>query len=229
MRKVLAAFAAAVMLIFVSVTACAMPYGNFNYIINNNKVIITSYTGNEEEVDVPDEIGGYPVTAIESNAFVASGIKTVYLPESVNRIDKGGIRGDIKVVYKTATTAATTQKATTSKATTTAKAVTKPVTASPAPSRVTAGVIPSTTKEATTVPATTQGNTLFDTSVTLDEIEETETLQTVTETEFSVPAYNDKLYSSAKSSDDKTMKAIVIGAVIMLIAAVAVTVIRKKF
>lgn len=41
----------------------------FEYFESNNEITITGYTGSELDVVIPDEIGGYPVTAIAEKAF----------------------------------------------------------------------------------------------------------------------------------------------------------------
>ncbi|MFR2093361.1 MAG: leucine-rich repeat protein [Oscillospiraceae bacterium] len=41
----------------------------FEYFENNGEITITGYTGSELDVVIPDEIGGYPVTAIAEKAF----------------------------------------------------------------------------------------------------------------------------------------------------------------
>lgn len=41
----------------------------FEYFESNGEITITGYTGSELDVVIPDEIGGYPVTAIAEKAF----------------------------------------------------------------------------------------------------------------------------------------------------------------
>ena len=61
-------------------------YGYFLYTVNGNAVTITSYLGSEDEVVVPSEIDGKPVTTI-STAFGGKTVKSVVLPDSVTTIE----------------------------------------------------------------------------------------------------------------------------------------------
>ena len=56
-------------LLFGAVGACALTYNDFTYTVTNKEVTITSYDGNDEVVEIPDEIGNYPVVAIGEEAF----------------------------------------------------------------------------------------------------------------------------------------------------------------
>ena len=64
--------------------------GDYRYTVENDEVTITQYTGNDEEVTVPESIKGMPVIAIGSSAFHhCDNIKSVTIPDSVVRI--GGL------------------------------------------------------------------------------------------------------------------------------------------
>lgn len=56
------------------------------FTISNNT--ITSYTGNDNEVVIPNYINGQKVIKIASNAFKNSTIKTIYIPDSIVEIDE---------------------------------------------------------------------------------------------------------------------------------------------
>ena len=61
----------------------------FNYLINDDRVCITKYLGDEEEVVVPREIDGFPVVAIGDFAFRgAKQIESIRIPDSVLSIGK---------------------------------------------------------------------------------------------------------------------------------------------
>ena len=45
---------------------------NWDYTVNNGKVTITGYTGNEKELEIPSAITGYPVTAIADSSFTGN-------------------------------------------------------------------------------------------------------------------------------------------------------------
>jgi len=44
-------------------------YEDFEYVISNNKAVITGYNGSATKVEIPSVIEGYPVTRIQQNAF----------------------------------------------------------------------------------------------------------------------------------------------------------------
>lgn len=61
---------------------------NWDYVIDNNEVTITGYSGKTKEVRVPEKINNCPVTVIASSAFNRnSNIRYVYLPDSVETIE----------------------------------------------------------------------------------------------------------------------------------------------
>lgn len=63
---------------------------DFNYEIIDGTAVITLYTGSAEEVEVPAEIEGAPVTKIGTYAFEAQyDITSVTLPESITLIAEG--------------------------------------------------------------------------------------------------------------------------------------------
>jgi len=62
----------------------------FNYEIVDGGAVITSYKGKDYYVDIPDEIGGAPVTQVGFYAFEAKyDLISVTLPESVTVIGEG--------------------------------------------------------------------------------------------------------------------------------------------
>ena len=61
--------------------------GSFDYTIENNEATIVKYTGEEASLQIPDEIDGYPVTAIGDNAFyLCENLISVTIPDSVTSI-----------------------------------------------------------------------------------------------------------------------------------------------
>ena len=60
---------------------------NFTYIKENSGVTITKYTGNDSEVIIPKSIDGQRVLCIGESAFAASTVKSVIIPEGVQKID----------------------------------------------------------------------------------------------------------------------------------------------
>ena len=74
-------------------TSVYNPENDYHYEIRNGGVVITSYVGEDYEVTVPEEIAGYPVRAIGSNAFSSRyDVETVILPEGLLEIEKTAFR-----------------------------------------------------------------------------------------------------------------------------------------
>lgn len=64
-----------------------MKFQNFEYIIDNNEIIISKYIGKEESVVIPGNIDGFIVTKIGSNAFAdCDFIQTITMAEGVTSI-----------------------------------------------------------------------------------------------------------------------------------------------
>ena len=58
--------------------------GNFEYIVDGENAILTKYTGQEENVVVPSELGGYPLVWIAQGAFMYNHtIKTIAFSEGL--------------------------------------------------------------------------------------------------------------------------------------------------
>ena len=63
---------------------------NFEYyIVNEEYIVITSYVGQEENIEIPSTIGGVTVKAIERNAFKDSVAETIFIPLEVEIIKLG--------------------------------------------------------------------------------------------------------------------------------------------
>lgn len=66
----------------------------FNYIISENKIIITKYTGNETDVVIPKYIDGMTVSELGEKAFADNKfITSVEVPDSINEIKDGLFSG----------------------------------------------------------------------------------------------------------------------------------------
>ncbi len=55
-------------------------------------VTITGYSGDAEQVIIPETVQGYPVMKIQAGAFVGSTMKSLYLPNSIDIIEDGAFR-----------------------------------------------------------------------------------------------------------------------------------------
>ena len=62
------------------------PTAAFHFEMRDGHAVILAYLGDQPHVQVPAAIEGYPVTAIEDNAFQDTSVVTVELPPSVTEI-----------------------------------------------------------------------------------------------------------------------------------------------
>ncbi len=63
------------------------PEEDFEYVISDSKAMITSYIGTAQDVSIPSEIDGAPVTALLSDVFYADeDLRAVIIPEGVTTI-----------------------------------------------------------------------------------------------------------------------------------------------
>lgn len=59
----------------------------FTYIKESNGITITKYTGNDTEVKIPESLDGQRVICIGESAFASSNVKSVVIPEGIQKID----------------------------------------------------------------------------------------------------------------------------------------------
>ena len=60
--------------------------GDFIYEVYNEQASLLQYNGSDKVVEVPGELGGYPVIRIETYAFRESAVEEVILPESLETV-----------------------------------------------------------------------------------------------------------------------------------------------
>lgn len=68
----------------------------YEYMItaDRSECYLTGYTGEEEYLHTPDEVGGVPVTAIAENAFADNTVmESIWLPVKLVRMEKGAFKG----------------------------------------------------------------------------------------------------------------------------------------
>lgn len=76
---------------------------NFVFIVDEGSAIITGYLGCDEDLVIPDELGGCPVVSIANNAFSSqkysgtSQLRTVTFPDTVTYIGIGAFQGRSKL------------------------------------------------------------------------------------------------------------------------------------
>ena len=64
--------------------------GNFEYAVSGGEVIVTAVITNEEDIVVPETLGGYQVTGIGYRAFYGNcAVKTIVLPDGIKTIEDG--------------------------------------------------------------------------------------------------------------------------------------------
>ncbi|WP_338540855.1 leucine-rich repeat protein [Paenibacillus tundrae] len=66
----------------------------FTYAVHNSMATITGYTGSSSDIIIPDEIEGYPVTAIGNEAFRSKRLTSVTIPEGVLSIDSSAFHSN---------------------------------------------------------------------------------------------------------------------------------------
>lgn len=87
----------------------AIPYtdGNFTYCLYDTYAVLTSYTGQDEVLVVPDSANGLPVTQIKGAFAGNTSLQSVYLPESIQTLsyssrsdsDVGAFEGCTRLEY----------------------------------------------------------------------------------------------------------------------------------
>jgi hypothetical protein len=77
-----------VILFFIAGSVFAQNESDFEIIVENNNVTIVGYSGNRNQLIIPREINGMPVTVIEERAFRSKGLTSVTLPDSVTEIGR---------------------------------------------------------------------------------------------------------------------------------------------
>ena len=71
----------------------ALSSGGWSYEFTENGLAITGYSGNEKDLSIPFEIGGYLVSVIGENAFSGrQDLTGVVIPEGVTLIEEGAFR-----------------------------------------------------------------------------------------------------------------------------------------
>jgi len=82
--------------IFISpdITTNANTYDNLTYVINNNEITITACDTSVEVLKIPSSIDNYPVTQIESYAFLGCvNLTKAYIPDSITSLGLGIFSG----------------------------------------------------------------------------------------------------------------------------------------
>ena len=65
--------------------------GNFTYIHNDTGITITKCKA-AENIQIPSELDGQQVTAVQSDAFKQAGAKTIYIPATVTDLGDGSVK-----------------------------------------------------------------------------------------------------------------------------------------
>ena len=106
MKKILSGLFAAllcccVFMIPQEVSAADLREGLYFYTVSNGEATITdiAYAALEGDVIVPDELGGYPVTAIGPNAFSGcNGLISIVIPDTVTSIDHSAFAFCVRII-----------------------------------------------------------------------------------------------------------------------------------
>lgn len=87
LNRILSIALSFVMLISVfTVTATAAESGGYEFKLIDGYAEITAYKGNDTVVEIPETLMGYTVVSIGDEAFRRSGVKSVFIPDSVKEI-----------------------------------------------------------------------------------------------------------------------------------------------
>ena len=91
MKKIISVFLSVFIMIFAitasTVSATAETEGDWEYSVSDQEVCITKYTGYENDVVIPSQLGGLPVTSIGDSAFKkCDRIVSVVIPDGVKTI-----------------------------------------------------------------------------------------------------------------------------------------------
>ena len=72
--------------------------GDWNYIKNQNGITLTAWNRTAEELDIPSELDGEPVTALEKDLFKNHNeLKRVFIPDSVTTIGSNAFNGCVNL------------------------------------------------------------------------------------------------------------------------------------
>lgn len=71
---------------------------DFKYSVVNGSAVITGYTGNAKNLDVPEKIGGYTVTGVDANTFFyAKELESINFPSTVTNISPSVFQGYVNI------------------------------------------------------------------------------------------------------------------------------------
>lgn len=105
-KKILTIVAVTACVLLLMLAAGAETYGKFSYYNNGNGVTITGYDGISiydgtvaEDVIIPSEIYGVPVTEIASNVFTGYKIASVEIPYTVETLYDGAFSGVYDIAF----------------------------------------------------------------------------------------------------------------------------------
>lgn len=74
--------------------------GTLYYTIANESITITGCFGRDAEIHVPAMIAGIPVNTIAAGAFANNeNVKTVYLPDTISKVEPGAFGEGVRVIY----------------------------------------------------------------------------------------------------------------------------------
>lgn len=74
--------------------------GTLYYTIANESITITGCFGRDAEIHVPAMIAGIPVNTIAAGAFAENPyVQTVYLPDTISKVEPGAFGDWVKVIY----------------------------------------------------------------------------------------------------------------------------------
>lgn len=73
-------------------TQYSTPEGTLSFRVHKEEATVTGYTGDDTDLEIPSEVDGKPVTAIESLGNGGGSIRRLILPDSVTLVEDGACR-----------------------------------------------------------------------------------------------------------------------------------------
>ena len=67
------------------------PASDFSYSRSSNQITVLSYKGNDKTVVIPENIDGYPVTAISGACIASRDIETLVIPKTVKKVSASAV------------------------------------------------------------------------------------------------------------------------------------------
>ena len=85
-KKIVGILVVIILLLILTLSISASESVEYEYIITNNEITLTKYTGNKTKLTIPQKINGYKVVGLEGTFSDNDSIKRVVIPEGITTI-----------------------------------------------------------------------------------------------------------------------------------------------